>query len=99
MSGQPFAAIRRGNANPEITKKFAKRVKADTFPYMPKMKGFNGHYLVVDANDTIIAVIHLTDKEATQTSTETLMWWIKENLRPLLASLMEATDGTVVESA
>ncbi len=96
MSDQLFAAIRRGRAKPGMAEEFARRVKAGALPVMQKMNGFKGYYLVVGADDTIIAVSLFTDKETAQTSTQALMPWIKENLGPLLASPTEAIDGTVV---
>jgi len=39
-----------------------------------------------------------TNQTVAQTSTQTLMPWIKENLGPLLASPTEATDGEVLVS-
>ncbi len=99
MSEQLFAAIRRGKVKPGMADEFAKRVKAGAVPVMQKMKGFKGYYLVVGADETIVAVSLFTDKETAQTSTQTLMPWIKENLGPLLASPTEAVDGTVVVSA
>jgi hypothetical protein len=99
MSGQLFAAIRRGQVKPGMAGEFAKRVKAGALPIMKKMDGFKGYYLVAGADDTIIAVSLFTDKAVAQTSTQTLMPWIKENLGPLLASPTEAIDGIVVVSA
>jgi len=78
---------------------FAKRVKAGALPVMQKMDGFKGYYLITGADDTIIAVSLFTNKAVAETSTQTLMPWIKENLGPLLASPTEAIDGTVVVSA
>ena len=40
MSGQLFAAIRRGKVKPGMTDEFAKRVKAGALPVMQKMDGF-----------------------------------------------------------
>jgi quinol monooxygenase YgiN len=99
MSGQLFAAIRRGKVKPGMAEEFAKRVKAGALPAMQKMEGFKGYYLVVGAGDTIIAVSLFTNKTVAETSTQTLMPWIKENLGPLLASPTEATEGIVVVSA
>jgi hypothetical protein len=53
----------------------------------------------VGADDTIIAVSLFTNKAVAETSTQTLMPWIKENLGPLLASPTDAIDGIVVVSA
>ncbi len=75
---------------------FAKRVKAGALPVMEKMDGFRGYYLVAGADDTIIAVSLFTNKAVAETSTQTLMPWIKENLGPLLAGPPEAIDGEVV---
>ncbi len=99
MSGQLFAAIRRGQVKPGMADEFARRVKAGALPVMQKMDGFKGYYLVVGADDTIIAVSLFTNKSVAETSTQTLMPWIKENLGPLLASPTEAIDGTVVVMA
>jgi hypothetical protein len=99
MSGQLFAAIRRGKVKPGMAAEFAKRVKEGALPVMQKMDGFKGYYLVAGADDTIIAVSLFTNKAVAETSTQTLMPWIKENLGPLLASPTEAIDGTVVLSA
>ncbi len=78
---------------------FARRVKAGALPVMQKMDGFKGYYLVAGAEDTIIAVSLFTNKSVAETSTQTLMPWIKENLGPLLASPTEAIDATVVVMA
>ena len=99
MTGQLFAAIRRGKVKPGLASEFAKRVKAGALPAMQKMDGFKGYYLVAGSDDTIIAVSLFTNKSVAETSTKTLMPWIKENLGPLLASPTEAVDGTVLVSA
>ena len=99
MSGQLFAAIRRGKVKPGMDDEFAKRVQAGALPVMQKMDGFKGYYLITGADDTIIAVSLFTDKAVAETSTQTLMPWIKENLGPLLASPTEAIDGIVVVMA
>jgi hypothetical protein len=41
----------------------------------------------------------VSNKAVAETSTQTLMPWIKENLGPLLASPTETIDGTVVVMA
>jgi hypothetical protein len=64
-----------------------------------KMDGFKGYYLVAAADDTIIAVPLFDNKSVAETSTQTLMPWIKENLGPLLGSPTEAIEGTVIVSA
>lgn len=78
MSDQLFAAIRRGKVKPGMTNEFAKRVKAGALPVMQKMDGFKGYYLVAGADDTIIAVSLFSNQQTAQTSTQTLMPWIKE---------------------
>ncbi len=78
---------------------FAKRVKIGALPVMQKMEGFKGYYLIAGSDDTIIAVSLFANKSIAETSTQTLMPWIKENLGPLLASPPEAVDGTVLVSA
>ena len=98
MSGELFAAIRRGKCKPGLAGEFAKRVEAGALPVMRAMDGFKGYYLIAGADDTIIAVSLFTNKAVAETSTQTLMPWIKENLGPLLASPPEAIDGTVVVS-
>ena len=62
MSGQLFAAIRRGKVKPGMAAEFAKRVKEGALPVMQKMDGFKGYYLVAGADDTIIAVSLFTNK-------------------------------------
>jgi len=99
MSGQLFAAVRRGKVKPGMADEFAKRVKVGALPVMQKMHGFKGYYLVAGSDDTIIAVSLFTNKVVAETSTQTLMPWIKENLGPLLVSPTEAIDGTVLVSA
>jgi hypothetical protein len=99
MTEQLFAAIRRGKVKPGMANEFAKRVKAGALPAMQKMDGFKGYYLVAAADDTIIAVSLFDNKSVAETSTQTFMSWIKENLGPLLASPTEAIEGTVIVSA
>ena len=99
MSGQLFAAIRRGKVKPGMAGEFAKCVRAGALPVMQKMDGFKGYYLIAAGDDTIIAVSLFTNKAVAESSTRTLMPWIKENLGPLLASPTEAIDGTVVVMA
>lgn len=99
MSDQIFAAIRRAKVKRGMAGEFAMRVKAGALPVMQQMDGFKGYYLVAGADDTIIAVSLFTNQHTAQTSTQTLMPWIKENLGPLLASPTEAIDGTVGVSA
>jgi quinol monooxygenase YgiN len=99
MADQLFAAIRRGKVKPGMADEFAKRVKAGALPVMQKMDGFKGYYLIVGADDTIVAVSLFTDKSVAESSTQTLMPWIRENLGPLLASPTEAIDGAVIVSA
>ena len=97
-SGRTFAAIRRGKVKPGTAEEFATRVKAGALPVMKRMEGFKAYFLVAGADDTIIAVSLFTNKAVAETSTQTLMPWIKENLGPLLASPTEAIDGEVVVS-
>ncbi len=99
MSGQLFAAIRRGKVKPGMAEEFAKRVRAGALPVMQKMDGFKGYYLIAGGDDTIIALSLFTNKAVAESSTQTLMPWIKENLGPLLASPTEAIDGPVVVMA
>jgi hypothetical protein len=96
MAAQMFAAIRRGKLKPGMADEFAKRVKAGALPVMKEMDGFKAYYLVVGADDTVVAVSLFTNKTVAEGSTLKLMPWIKENLGPLLASPTEATDGEVV---
>jgi len=99
MDGQLFAAVRRGKVKPGMAAEFAKRVKAGALPVMQKMDGFKGYYLIAGGDDTIIAVSLFTNKAVAETSTQTLMPWIKENLGPLMAASTEPTDGIVLLSA
>jgi hypothetical protein len=99
MGSELFAAIRRGKVKPGMTDEFARRVKAGAVAAMQKMDGFKGYYLIAGADDTIIAVSLFSNKATAESSTQTLMPWIKENLGPLLASPTEAIDGTVIVSA
>lgn len=99
MTEQLFAAIRRGKVKPGTAAEFATRVKTGALPVMQKMDGFKGYYLIAGADDTITAVSLFTNKSVAETSTQTLMPWIKENLGPLLASAPEASDGVVLVSA
>ena len=99
MSDQLFAAIRRGKVKPGMADEFGKRVKAGALPVVQKMDGFKGYYLIASSNDTIIAVSLFTNKSVAETSTQTLMPWIKENLGPVLASPTETIDGTVIVSS
>ena len=99
MAQQLFAAIRRGKVKPGMAQEFAKRVEAGALPVMKKMDGFKGYYLIAGGDDTIIAVSLFINKNIAESSTQTLMPWIKENLGPLLASPTEAIDGTVLVSA
>ncbi len=96
---QLFAAIRRGKVKPGMTAEFAKRVEAGALPVMKKMDGFKGYYLISGPDDTVVAVSLFTNQAVAQSSTQTLMPWIKENLGPLLASPTEPFEGTVLVSA
>ena len=98
QAGRTFAAIRRGKLKPGMSDEFAKRVRAGALPAMKKMDGFKAYYLVMGADDTVIAISLFTNRAIAQTSTQTLMPWIKENLGPLLASPTDAIDGEVVVS-
>ena len=99
MSEQLFAAIRRGKVKPGMAEEFGKRVKAGAVPVMQKMDGFKGYYLIAGGDDTIIAISLFSNKAVAESSTQTLMPWIKENLGPLLASPTEPIDGVVIVSA
>jgi len=96
--GRIFAAIRRGKLKPGTAEEFAKRVKAGALPVMKKMDGFKGYLLVVGADDVAMAISLFTNRSVAETSTQTLLPWIKENLGPLLASPTEAIDGEVAVS-
>ena len=96
MAAQLFAAIRKGKLKPGMGEEFAKRVKAGALPLMKSMDGFKAYYLVLGADDTVMAVSIYANKASAEGSTPKLMPWIKENLGPLLASPTEATDGEVV---
>ncbi len=99
MAGQLFAAIRRGKVKPGMAAEFAKRVEAGALPVMRKMDGFKNYYLIGGSDDTIIAVSIFSDRSVAESSTQTLMPWIKENLGPLLASPTEPIEGVVLLSA
>ncbi len=99
MSNQLFAAIRRGKVKPGMAAEFANRVKTGALPVMQKMDGFKGYYLIAANDDIIIAVSLFTNKSVAESSTQTLMPWIKENLGPLLASPTEPVEGVVLLSA
>jgi hypothetical protein len=94
-----FAAIRLGKLKPGAGIEFAKRVRAGALPAMREMKGFKGYFLVLGADDTVVALSLFADKSAAETSTPKLMPWIRENLGPLLASGTQAIDGSVVIEA
>ena len=98
MAGAMFAAIRRGKLKPGMAGEFAKRVEAGALPAMKKMDGFKAYYLVMAADDTVVAVSLFTNKAVAEGSTQKLMPWIKENLGPLLASPTEGIEGEVVVS-
>ena len=76
-----------------------KRVEAGALPVMKQMDGFRGYYLIMGADDTVVAVSLFTNKAVAEGSTQQLMPWIKENLGPLLASPTEPFEGEVVVSA
>jgi len=99
MTEKLFAAIRRAKVKPGMAGEFAKRVAAGALPVMKQMDGFKGYYLIAGAEDTIIAVSLFTNKTVADTSTATLMPWIKENLVALLASPTEPIEGEVLVSA
>lgn len=98
MAAQIYAAIRRGKLKPGMSEEFAKRVRAGALPVMKKMDGFKAYYLVMGADDTVIAVSLFTNKAVADGSTQQLLPWIKENLGPLLASPTEPIEGEVVIS-
>jgi hypothetical protein len=98
MTAQLFAAIRRAKVKPGMAEEFAKRVKTGALPEMKKMDGFKAYYLIMGADDTVIAVSLYTNKAVAESATQKLMPWIKENLGPLLAAPTEPIDGTVVLS-
>ena len=99
MTEKLFAAIRRGKVKPGMAGEFAKRVQAGALPVMRKMDGFKAYYLIAAADDMIIAVSLFTNKTVAETSTTTLMPWIRENLGALLASPTEPIEGEVLVSA
>ena len=96
--GQMFAAIRRIKLKPGMIEEYTKLIKAGALPIMKKMDGFKAFYVVVRADNTLTSLSLFTNKAVAESSTQTLMPWIKENLGPLLASLPEAVDGEVVIS-
>ncbi|MGH7122733.1 MAG: hypothetical protein ACREFI_00065 [Stellaceae bacterium] len=98
MAQQLFAAIRRGKVLPGMGPEFAQRVEAGALPVMRQMDGFKGYYLILGPDDTVVAVSLFTNKTMAETSTQTLLPWIRENLGPLLASPTEAAEGEVVIS-
>jgi hypothetical protein len=98
-SGHGFAAVRLGKLKPGAGAEFANRVRSGALPVMQQMQGFKGYYLVLGANDSVIALSLFADKSVAEASTPKLMPWIKENLGPLLASPTEAIDGNVVVQA
>jgi hypothetical protein len=98
QTGQLFAAVRRGTLKPGMAGEFAKRGAAEGLPVVRKMDGFKAYYLIAGADDTIMAVSLFTNRSVAQTATQPLMPWMKENLVPLLASPIEATEGEVLVS-
>ena len=93
-----FAAIRRIKLKPGMIDEYTKRVKAGAVPILRKLDGFKAFYVVVSADNTVTSLSLFTNKAVAESSTQTLMPWIKENLGPLLSSLPEAIDGEVVIS-
>ena len=93
---QMFAAIRRGKVKPGMAGEFARLVREGALPAMKKMEGFKGYYLVMGAEDTVVAVSLYSSRAVAEASTPLLMPWIKENLGPLLASPTEPFEGEVV---
>jgi hypothetical protein len=98
MTEKLFAAIRRGKVKSGMAGEFARRVEAGALPVMKKTDGFKGYYLVAGADD-MIAVSLFTNKTVAESSTATLMPWIKENLGALMASPTEPIEGEVLVSA
>ena len=96
MAAGLFAAIRRGKVKPGMAAEFAKRVQAGALPVIKKMDGFKAYYLVSTGDDNIVAVSLFTNPAVAQSSTATLMPWIKENLGPLMASGTDPADGEVL---
>jgi hypothetical protein len=94
-----FAAIRLGKLKPGAGEEFAKRVRAGALPAMQQMEGFKSYYLILGADNLVMALSLFADKSVAETSTPKLMPWIKENLGPLLASPTEAIDGWVAIEA
>ncbi len=99
MGNKLFAAVRRGKLKPGMAGEYAKRMETGALPIMKKMDGFKGYYLIVGADDTIIAVSLFTNKAAAEAATKTMMAWIKVNLGPLLVAPLEAVEGTVLVAA
>jgi hypothetical protein len=71
-------------------------VQAGALPVIKKMDGFKAYYLVSTGDDNIVAVSLFTNPAVAQSSTATLMPWIKENLGPLMASGTDPADGEVL---
>jgi hypothetical protein len=99
MAEQLYAAIRRGKTKPGMAAEFAARVKTGALPVLQKMDGFKAYYLIAGADDTLVAVSLFTNKAIAESSTQTLMPWIKENLGPLMVSPTEPFEGMVLVSA
>lgn len=93
-----FGAIRSITLKPGATEEYVRRVTAGAIPIMREMDGFKAFYVVAGAGGKLTSLSLFTNKTAAETSTRTLMPWIKENLAPLLTSMPEAVDGEVVIS-
>ncbi len=98
QAGRMFAAIRRIRLKPGMVEEYTKRMRTGALPMMKEMDGFKAFYVVVSADDTLTSLSLFTNKSVAETSTQTLMPWIKENLGPLLISFPEVIDGEVVIS-
>jgi hypothetical protein len=99
MRNKLFAAVRHGKLKPGMAGEYATRMETGALPIMKKLDGFKSYYLIVGADDTVVAVSLFTNKAAAEASMQTMTAWIKVNLGPLLVAPLETVEGTVVVAA
>lgn len=93
------ASIRRGRIKPGAAAEVAKRVREQALPVLRSIVGFRGYWMLHGADEALTVVTVYATREAAEESNRRILPWIRENLAPLMAGPLEASETQVIVAA
>jgi hypothetical protein len=91
-----YAAIRQARAKPGMAEELARRIKEGAIPIISDVPGFRAYYVVYAPDDTVVSISIFNDHAGAEESNKRGLWWIEQNLSPLLDGPASATAGPVI---